>query len=137
MSYAEWQERFSVGIAEVDQEHKILFDLIGQLHDAYAADKPLPDLQRVFDVLMEYIGTHFDHERAVFQASGYPGAAGHLAAHDRFAAEVRGMFARFQAGEGEKLYIELLALLNNWWHFHVLEDDAAYGRFLAAAKGER
>ncbi|MEW5728580.1 MAG: hemerythrin family protein [Pseudomonadota bacterium] len=132
MSYAEWQERFSVGIPEVDREHKILFDLIGQLHDAYATDKSMPDMERVFAVLMEYVGGHFEHEREVFLSSGYPNAAAHIAEHDRFAAEVRALFARYRAGEGDKVCIELLALLNNWWHFHVLEDDADYGRHVAS-----
>lgn len=132
MSYAEWQDRFSVGDAELDRDHKILFDLIGQLHDAYATDKPLPDMERVYAILMEYVTGHFDHERRVFEHCGYPRAAAHLAAHDRFAAEVHALFERYRAGEGDKVCIELLGLLKNWWHFHVLEDDADYARFLAA-----
>lgn len=136
MSYADWQERYAMGIPTVDREHKILFDLIGQLHDGYAARRTTPDLQRVFDVLMEYIGEHFAHEAKVFEEYGYPGAAAHVKSHEKFRAEVETLFKRYLAGEGEMVCIELIALLNNWWHFHVLEDDAAYGRYIAAQSGQ-
>lgn len=131
MSFGNWQERYSVGIPDVDREHKILFDLIGQVHDVYAARRSPLDLERIFAILMEYVGEHFAHEARVFKQSGYPAADAHNKAHDRFRAEVNALFDRYKAGENEMVCIELIALLNNWWHFHVLEDDAAYGRYLA------
>ncbi len=128
MSFDDWQERYELGIPEIDRDHRILFDLIGQLHDAHAAGHGVERLDYVFQVLHDYVQTHFAHEEALFAASGYAQAEPHKQAHRRFTGELDGLYRHYRAAGNPRICIELLGMLNNWWHFHVLEDDAEFGR---------
>lgn len=130
MAILTWDERFLLGLPDIDQEHRILFDLINQLHDAYAAGHGGERLDVVFGVLGEYVTIHFRREEDLLRACHYPYLAPHLAAHTVFSTNVDDMFHRYRQGGNEHLVIELLATLSNWWRFHVLEDDADYGRYV-------
>jgi hemerythrin len=134
MSMTTWDDRYLLGLPAIDQDHRILFDLINQLHDAYAAGSLGAErLDIVFNVLGDYVGNHFFREEEMMRDSAYPDMVPHMAAHARFSAEVDKLFHRYRDGGDEHMVLELLALLSNWWRFHVQEDDAAFGRFATKA----
>jgi hemerythrin-like metal-binding protein len=130
MAIATWDDRFLLGFPDLDRDHRILFDLINQLHDAYANGRGDERLDVVFSVLGDYVNTHFRREEDLLRTCQYPRLVPHLAAHAVFSADVDDMFRRYRQNGNEKLVIELLAMLTNWWHFHVLEDDADYGHYI-------
>ena len=130
MSFSDWQDRYDLGIPEIDREHRILFDLIGQFHDAHAAGHGAARLDHVFHVLHQYVTNHFEHEQALFTASRYPHAKRHLKQHEAFARDLDLLYRRYQEAGAPRLCIDLLGMLSNWWHFHVLEEDAEFGRHL-------
>ena len=130
MSFADWQERYDLGIAEIDREHRILFDLIGQFHDAHAAGHGVDRLDHIFQVLHQYVANHFDHEQSLFAGSRYPHAKRHVKEHERFARDLEQLYRRYHQAGDPKVCIDLLGMLTNWWLFHVLEDDAEFGRHL-------
>jgi hemerythrin-like metal-binding protein len=131
MSLSGWNDNFALGLPEIDRDHKILFDLIAQLHDAHAAGKGPEELEIVFSLLLDYIDSHFEREEKLIAIHNYPEAEAHHAAHAWFSREVRAMFERFKAGGDEGLCVEIIAFLSNWWRFHVLEDDRLYSRHIA------
>ncbi|MEO5337078.1 MAG: bacteriohemerythrin [Magnetospirillum sp. WYHS-4] len=126
MSYVVWQEKFRIGIPEVDDDHKMLFDLIDQFHEAYARGSASHDPERVFSVLLAYTDRHFVREEGLMRDAGYGGLAAHVCAHRALRLDVVAFYERFRRGEQAGLCLELLAFLKNWLHFHIMEDDMAF-----------
>lgn len=126
MSYLTWQEKFSVGIEQIDRDHKILFDLVGQFHDAYAMGKGETALEQLLDMLVDYTTEHFNREEEMMRVYEYPDLERHTKSHRALANEVEGMQKRFQAGERGQLCLDMLGFLNNWLTLHILETDRAY-----------
>jgi len=129
MSYMEWEDKYAVGVPGLDTEHKIMLDLISQLHDGYAADKGHDFLEGIFATLSDYTDTHFRHEEALMERIGFPGTDGHKTHHQNMKKEMNDLHGRFEAGDVE-VAKDLLAFLNNWWHFHIIEADGAYAAFM-------
>lgn len=51
MSYVTWQEKFRIGVDEIDRDHKLLFDLVDQFHESYARGLGQAEMDRVFGAL--------------------------------------------------------------------------------------
>lgn len=134
MSYVTWPPSIATGIEEIDNDHKGLFDLVDQFHEAYARGGDRAEMECVFKVLMEYTARHFRREMEFFVRIEYPDSEAHQRSHEELKREVEALYARFLTGElrGEEtdLGLELLAFLNNWLHFHIMEEDMAYKAFL-------
>ena len=125
MTKTEWEDKFSVKVRALDDDHKMILDLINQLHEVYAANKGLDDIENVFAVLMTYTEGHFTREEDLMARAHFPGMESHVAGHREIKKELDVLHKRFLAGE-KAVMLDLLAFLNNWWHFHILEEDHAY-----------
>lgn len=126
MSFIEWDEdKFSVGVSALDRDHMIIADLIDQFHDAHAAGKGEETLENIFQVLMAYTLSHFEREEALMEKAGYADLQAHRAGHEKLKDDLGEMHARFIEHE-VGVVPDMLAFLNNWWHFHILEKDHAY-----------
>lgn len=129
MAYFTWQDKFNTGIDDVDRDHKILADLISQLHDAFASGKGDQTIGPVLAVLSDYTDYHFKREEALMNRYGYPQAEEHKAEHDSLKSKVFEIRRRFEAGEGAAIGNELLAFLHFWLYFHILDVDMAFREF--------
>ena len=54
MALFEWKNDLSVGIAEIDRQHKVLIDLINQLHDAMLTRKTKEVMSGNLKGLLDY-----------------------------------------------------------------------------------
>jgi len=131
MSYLTWQNKFSVGIDEIDHDHKILFDLVGQFHDAYAMGKGEQALEMLFQILLDYTTNHFSREEEMMRHFGYPGLEDHMKSHEDLKNEVEGLHTRFMNGDRGQICLDILGFLNNWLTFHILETDMAYQKYFS------
>ena len=68
-----WNESYSVSVKSMDDQHKRLFDLINQLHDAMNAGKGKQMVGLVLKEMLEYTRTHFTAEEKVLERLAYPG----------------------------------------------------------------
>ncbi len=133
MAFFTWQDRFNLGIPEIDRDHKILADLVTRLHDAYASGRPETNVGPVFHFLVEYAKTHFVREEELMRDVDFPGLIAHIAAHEALASRVEDLTKRYLAGDKRAVGNELLAFLHNWLHFHILEEDMAFRPYVKAA----
>ena len=138
MSFVVWDEKYDLGIENIDRDHKTLFDLFDQFHEAYAADKGIESLDAVFSVLLDYVETHFRREEKLMESIHYPNLASHHETHGALKEQVLDYYARFKRGDVKigktGVCLEILGFLKNWLHFHILEDDMAIRDFLNERK---
>ena len=125
MSFVAWQDKLALGIEEIDNDHKGLFDLFNQLHDTYAGGQGDEALDAVFGVLIDYTENHFRREEKLMARHGYPGLAAHREAHKNLKKEVLRLYGQFKDGGEKGMCLELLGFLSNWLYFHIMEEDQA------------
>ena len=59
MALFTWDTKYSVGLADIDEQHQRLFRLINDLHDAVQHGHGREMMTRVLQELVAYFKTHF------------------------------------------------------------------------------
>jgi hemerythrin len=122
--YIEWSDTLSVGIQEIDEQHKVLVDIINELHDAVHQRKGHEACGHILNELGEYTRIHFAVEESLMRLLHYPAYEQHKAEHEALISDLSQFLERFKAGEG--LTFELMNFLRQWLTKHIMESDMEY-----------
>lgn len=129
MSLITWSDRLSVGVKEIDTQHKKLVDIINQLHDAMAVGHGKDVLVKVLDELVDYTVYHFATEERLMKAHGYDHHFTHEHEHRDLVNTVAELQAAMKSG-GASLTLTTMHFLRDWLNHHILESDVKLGKFL-------
>lgn len=127
-----WDDSLSVGVAELDSQHRRLADLINLLGEEARASGNGKLLEKAIGKLTVYAFTHFGHEEKLLAQCGFPGLEAQRAEHDDFSQTLM-RFSR-DAAVGMLDQTQLFNYLSKWWAHHILEEDMRYKPFLAQGK---
>ncbi|MCK6519793.1 hemerythrin family protein, partial [Myxococcota bacterium] len=83
-----WTPGMSVGVPELDSQHRELFTRLNRLVAAIRAGRGSADVAPVLAFLDDYTREHFADEERVMERAGYPALAEHRAQHAGFCAEL-------------------------------------------------
>ena len=127
-----FSDEFIVGVGQVDQEHRQLFEIAGRTYDHLTdpGDAALAAARAAVTELIDYTETHFASEEGLMAAAGYPALAEHQGLHRRLMAQVRDMEMRVEMGE-RYVPVELSHFLYNWLVQHIQTQDKKFGEFVA------
>ncbi len=129
-AFIEWSEQISVGIQEIDEQHKQLVELINRLFTAMASGKEkLQVAKEILNELMQYTIVHFAVEESLFRIFDYPDYDKHCENHSSLRDKVIEINAKVQMGE-RMITPELLTFLKKWITNHIMVEDKAYAPFL-------
>ena len=129
MTFMPWSNEFSVGIQDIDEQHRWLLDCTNELYDQLAVSEP--DHARIASLLeglVDYTVNHFIAEEELLQRFGYPDLAAHKVQHDAFTAQVMALLHRHEAGDVSG--VEALDMLVSWLLGHIMTVDTEYAGFL-------
>ncbi|MEI7810892.1 MAG: bacteriohemerythrin [Ignavibacteria bacterium] len=129
MPFINWNQRYSVGINEIDNQHKKLVNYINELHEAMKAGKAKEALSIIIQNLIKYTQTHFTLEEKYFAQFDYPDTAGHKREHQLFVSKVLDYQGRFLTGSSI-VSIEIINFLRDWLIHHICVVDKKYSPFL-------
>ena len=124
-----WSDAYDVGIEEVNRQHKILINLINELHALKQSGRSIRSMRRVLDGLVDYTLNHFRYEEHLMQKYEYPEFEEHKRSHEKLVEQVSGFVQRVDSGD-EAVAGELLEFLNEWLAKHIQGADKAYAPFL-------
>ena len=130
-----WNDSYSVSVAGMDAQHKKLFALINQLHDAMAVGKARTILGEVINELLDYTRTHFTAEEKLLEKFNYAGLPGQKREHAVFIGKIVDIQEKFKSGS-LTVSLEVNQLLRNWLTNHIQVVDKKYASFLKE-KGEK
>ncbi len=125
----------TVGIAEIDSDHKTLIRLTNDLHRAIGDDEEYAIVGSVLRALEEYARHHFNREELVLAAVQYPQLPGHAEAHGRLSRQVQALRERY---DGDRVTVrakECLILLNKWLIDHICTTDMDYRGWVVGQAG--
>lgn len=130
MSFIAWNDRLSVGVKQLDDDHHKLIDLMNELYDAIQAGHAKEKIGDIIDRLVAYSREHFAHEESLFAQTAYSEGAAHKKEHDnmlRWATKIRREY-----GEGQLAApaLEVMNQLKDWFYDHINGTDKKYGPYL-------
>ena len=124
-----WKEEYSVGIEEIDKDHKKLINLLNQFTTAYDYAMSESYEREALNDLVDYTKYHFEREEALLQANDYPEFEDHKAQHQKMIQQVND-FVNLYNAEGHKAMAEISDFLSNWLINHIQGSDKEYASHL-------
>ena len=123
MGLLHWENRYSVGNAAVDHEHRELIELVNRLYDEATSRGSKDAVLDFFGDLFKAISVHFALEERFMRERGYDQLVQHKNDHERLLDEIRDIMDDFEAGTGfdERL---LAQRLDAWFSRHFETHDA-------------
>ena len=132
-SQFKWKKDFSVGIKELDDQHKSFFDILNRLGEVAGGNKGMEVVGPVLRELIEYSRHHFTEEENWLKIIGYPGLQYQKQQHEFFISQVTDLQDRYSKGDAN-IPLSTVEFLRDWLLSHILETDKKYGTFMLEAR---
>jgi hemerythrin len=131
----EWDNKYSVGIPLIDEQHKELIRLTNELYQGcLAGDDAAQDF--FFNAIhkaMDYVKYHFSAEEKILENVRYPYLAEHKRQHEDFVLKMVEDVKSFQGG---KKFVpnNFVRFLKEWILSHIAIADTQYARYIVELK---
>ncbi len=129
MPIIKWRDSYSVGIKEIDKEHKNLVKIINDLFEIVKVEGNIRDSSNCIERLIEYTKEHFNDEESILEAAGFPLLDEHKVIHHNLLEKVVELKERIDSGK-EDVTQELYLFLRDWLITHILDEDMKYKKFM-------
>jgi hemerythrin len=130
--FVEWSDVLSVGIEEIDDQHRVLVDLVNEMHDAIHRHHNSDVVNDILARLADYTRIHFAVEESLMRILGYPDYEDHKAQHEELIQAVLDLQQKVASGKAS-VGFELMHFLKVWLTKHIMESDQKYSdHFLQA-----
>jgi hemerythrin-like metal-binding protein len=96
MSFFLVSEEFKTGIAEIDEQHEKICELINGLHTLIKTEPSLQLIYSNIENIISYIADHHLFEEALMLYNNYPQSAEHKKEHEHFDKTVRKLVAELK-----------------------------------------
>ena len=130
MALISWQDKYSVNIREIDDQHKKLIDMINELHDAMMAGQGKEVMTQVLDKLASYCVSHFATEERLMSTHGFPGFDEHKEKHEKMTAKVKQLQQGLAQSGTAVMSNDVMTFLKSWLDKHIMGTDHKYAPFL-------
>lgn len=118
-----WKPEFSIGIHTIDNQHKMLFDLISNLSNTSKITREQKKINiTILDVICNYTFNHFETEEDYFK--DHPDSIQHCNEHYKLIKQLNKITIDFHNGRKDES--ELAQFLNNWLIDHILKTDQLF-----------
>jgi len=129
MSLFQWEDTFTVGHTEIDNQHKRWFQLAHELHSAVVTGKAKETIGQTLANFVAYTKGHFATEERLMLTHGYSHYQTHKDQHEALAQKVIQLQRDFDAGRAT-VTMELLQFLKVWLGHHIRIVDSRVGAYL-------
>ena len=127
MSLLRWREEFSIGIADVDQEHRELVELISILQKDLRVGTDTAIIVRALENIYTQIASHFALEEKIMRDMRYPAMAVHQEDHETLLDDLRDIIDQVR-DDGVLDETGLTDDLDRWFSDHFRTHDVKLHR---------
>lgn len=124
----EWSDDFSVKVSLMDDEHKVLFNLINDLNSAMMDGQSSREIGKILDSLIDYTEYHFNHEEEMLKKISYPNISEQEKYHKLFVNKMKEFKKEMESGE-VLLSVKIIDFLKDWLVSHIVNIDTKYSGF--------
>lgn len=125
MSFFTWKKSFSVGIVEIDEQHKKLLEYLNELYTRSKSGKGTAVNPMVIDRLINYANTHFRYEETLMKSIGFPELENHKRYHAYFESQLQ-EFEKMINNDSKATLKTVFTFLRDWFLEHIMEEDKKY-----------
>lgn len=129
MALIEWNDKYSVGVRELDSQHKQLVAILNELYEAMQSGKANDLIGQIINKLVNYTKTHFTTEEKYMSQYGYPDLASQQREHATFTDKVLKFKEDFDSGR-TSMSVSVTSFVKDWLLSHISGSDQKYGPFL-------
>lgn len=122
MALIDWDDNYSVNVAEIDDQHKKLVNMLNKLYGSTINGNSHEILSDILHGLSEYTVYHFSTEEKYFEQFNYKFTKEHKAQHQNFVKKVLDFQDKFDNNESE-ITVELIKFLVDWVTEHIMDSD--------------
>lgn len=135
MSLLRWNDKYAVRQELIDEQHRYLFALINDFHDAYEEKQSRQHLLALLNKLIDYAQRHFRDEERVMAEHAYPQLAEHQERHAQLFEQIFALNEKLTDRAFNPTHAAV-AFLNGWLADHILLHDLQFGRYLRRQQRE-
>ena len=119
-----WKESFAIGIPEIDNQHKELFERIDNLYAACAQGKGTSEVLETLNFLENYTIEHFADEEKLQLRIQYPKYQQHRGYHTGFINQVASLKKEMlDSGVTILMVIHINNIVSKWLINHIMTVD--------------
>lgn len=124
----EWNEKLSVGIEEIDEQHKVLVKLVNDLYAAIVQKHEAEVIDNIIAELVQYTVVHFAVEESLMRIFDYPQYEEHKKHHQSLTRQVLDIQHKVKNREAT-VSMDLLNFLRSWLTNHIMIEDKHYSPY--------
>ncbi len=121
----EWNDKYSLNISLIDEQHKKLFEIINKAIIAEKNSKVANDVLGILDEMTEYALKHFETEERYMKEFNFPEYQAHRNEHIDFTNNSIDYKNRVVSGDFQ-IINEILEYLKQWLVNHIQVTDKKY-----------
>lgn len=129
MALIEWKDRYSVGIPDVDYEHRQIINLINEMHERMTTRPEKLDAGDALGEIFRAISAHFALEERFMEDHRYDQFSEHKSSHEQLLDEIRSIMDGYEANPAEASKM-LSRQLDRWFTEHCKTYDARLHQML-------
>ncbi len=118
----EWNEKYSLDVPEIDEDHKKLIDIINKAVLSKEHDDNPAELKEVLNEMRKYAQTHFGKEELYMIRFKYPEYQYHKEEHFNFITKIDA-YENGLINADHGIASEILAYLSEWLINHIMKTD--------------
>ena len=126
----EMKEEYKIGVEQIDEQHKKLFELADQaymlLKDNFSLDK-YDKIVDIINELKEYTIFHFRSEEDYMESINYKKLFTQKIEHEKFIKALEEIDLRHIDENQDEGLVKILNYLNEWLTEHILKNDKLIG----------
>ncbi|MCX7903409.1 MAG: bacteriohemerythrin [Caloramator sp.] len=123
-----WREDYSLGVENIDQQHKHLIEIANRVYDAHKNQFYVDKYDKIVEILKElkdYTIYHFDEEEKFMKEIGYEGYFMHKIEHQKFIEKIQAIDLEKIDEDQDKYLLDIFNFIADWLVNHILEEDKA------------
>ena len=129
-----WSSDFSVDVAELDDDHQMLFELLNHLRATIESGESSA-LPWIIDDLLQYTIYHFQHEEEMMESCHYPYLENHKLVHRMLETRLRDFVKNPEYTENMQAATWLIGFFESWLKDHIAGMDKNYSECVKAHEG--
>jgi hemerythrin len=124
-SFFIWKEEYSMHIQEIDDQHKVIVELLNDLYDAFLRKEHENKTGEILSRLTDYAFMHFKLEEKYFLMFNYHEKVEHKLEHKKFVERVETFKEEFNKNKTALTY-KIINFLRDWLSNHIMVSDKKY-----------
>ena len=126
-----WNDDYSVGVQQLDEQHKKIISFINTLVNDNNLSVHSESLNEVLTEMLKYSIEHLRYEENLLKENNYPEFDSHKQFHEDYI-ERSSEFSISAMDSDYRVPTGVISYLRDWWEHHILKEDMKYKEFFRA-----